>query len=697
MWTRVPLTQLLFAASFLPVDDPQAQSAEGDDAVLMEKRYAALNLAQIVISLITIPLIMLLAARAFPQRARRAALIAGWIAALYPPLASSPAQRALSEPLAVMMLCLSLAVFSFWSPYLSTRRSLLIAGVGGALLGLTALARAVGLAFLGVVIIWMFATYWAARRENRSHRSDAENTEDGQLRATSYELREPSPQPAARSPRPQPFLAALVATVACFLAIAPWTFFNYTQYRSFLLLETANATAYWHYHNFRGEDYEKRLQALPNPADRLSLIVREGTANIIEYPDKALRAAIFAFGYFWHLESNSAVLLNPWDMTQRDPDVPDLLHSDAFFLLVGLTGMAGLVGVGLRRPVGLGGRTLLLINLWFLSMVLLGIVVPYDGRYRLPAAPPIIIFAAGLLALTDWREVFTPKRAWDALRARPLVATLTAAVLVWVLWGAYTPTIPPLLRSLYQSWRGDTAQNADDAFGRYKLAQEAFPDFYWPYRHHADKARLAGRDDEARSLYAQARELNNEDVYGMLGFSQLVARHPEWELTGEERAWLSRDEGDWRGNPWNSFEPSPTASVDVGSGGDIPYIRGFHRPDRTPDLTYRWSRGRAAIRLPVTGEIPSKLTLRMSAPAIGAGEPLPVTVSIDGGQPVTLDVPVGWADYTFDVPRSAIGDQGTIWVQISSPIRNPSLLEEGSSDRRELGVGLDTVMFSTER
>ena len=111
--------------------------------------------------------------------------------------------------------------------------------------------------------------------------------------------------------------------------------------------------------------------------------------------------------YFWHLESNSAVLLNPWDMTQRDPDVPDLLHADAVFLLVGLAGMAGLAGVGLRRPTDSAGRTLLLLNLWLLASVLLGLVVPYDARYRMPSAPSIIILAAGLLALADWRSVFS--------------------------------------------------------------------------------------------------------------------------------------------------------------------------------------------------------------------------------------------------------------------------------------------------
>ena len=67
--------------------------------------------------------------------------------------------------------------------------------------------------------------------------------------------------------------------------------------------------------------------------------------------------------------------------------MPDLLHADAVFLLVGLAGMAGLAGVGLRRPTDSAGRTLLLLNLWLLASVLLGLVVPYDARYRMPSRP----------------------------------------------------------------------------------------------------------------------------------------------------------------------------------------------------------------------------------------------------------------------------------------------------------------------
>jgi hypothetical protein len=687
-WTRVPLTQLFFAGSFLFVPDSVAASAEGDEAAPMEPRYDALNLAQIAVSLVTVVLTMLFAGRAFPAKSRRAALIAGYISALYPPLASSPAQRALSEPLSITLLLAAMYVLSLWSPEMTRKRLLAIAAGAGVLFGVATLARSVAIGFLPFAWLWMLVVYRAARK------SELEG--------------EPADSPPRRfnllawlRERQKPLLGGAVATVACLLAIAPWTYYNFVQYRTFLLLETANATAYWNYHNFRGEDYNARLSELPNPADRLSMIIREGTANIIEYPDKALRSAIFAFGYFWHLESNSAVLLNSWDMTQRDPDVPDLLHSDAAMLLVGLLGMAGLVGVGRRRPSDDAGRVLLLLNLWFLFMVLLGIVVPYDGRYRLPAAPVLIVLASGLIALVDWRAVFSPRRAWAALKSHPVVALITLVLLTWVLVGAYTPSIPPLLRSLYQSWRGDLALqsgNIADAFGRYDFAQTAFPTFYWPYRHFADQARRLGRDDEARTLYAQAYERNRDDPYSILGFADLYARHSEWDPTDAERDWLNRDEEEWRGNPWNSFVPSPITSVDVGSGGDIPYIRGFYKPDRAPDFNYRWSQGRATIRIPVpTGSTFGTVTLRMSAPALGPPEPMPVTIQISGYPPVVLDVPAGWTDYEVQLPEGAGAGGNTIIIEIESPRRSPSLLQPGSNDPRNLGVGIDRITLSSER
>src|SRR5207248_2640842 len=107
--------------------------------------------------------------------------------------------------------------------------------------------------------------------------------------------------------------------------------------------------------------------------------------------------------------------------------------------------------------------------------------------------------------------------------------------------------------------------------------------------------------DQARALYMQAWGYNADDPYGLLGFADLANRHPEWQLTPDEQKWLDRDEQEWRGNPWNSFHPTPTVTVDVGTGRDIAYILGFYPPDRsqTPLFDYRWSRGRSTVRIPV--------------------------------------------------------------------------------------------------
>ena len=682
-WTRVPLTSLLFATAFQFVPDKAAKRAAGDDAALMEPRYDALNIVQIAGSLITVALIMLLAGRIFPRRGQQATVVAGYLATLYPPLASSPAQRALSEPTSILFVVAAIYAFSWWAPEAAMPRNLLVGIIGGALLGFGALARPIALTFLPFVLVWLFVTHRAARKSSAEQPLTEAKTPE----------RAP-PRQGLLSRYRKPLIVSLVATVVCFFCIAPWTLYNYRHYGRFLLLDTASTTAYWNYHNFRGEDITARMAALPNPADRLSLIISEGTANIFEYPDQAVGSVVFAFFYFWHLESNSAVLLNPWDMTQREPDVPDLLHADAAFLLVGLAGVCGLVGVGFRRPGDMAGRTLLLSNLWLLSMFLLGLVVPYDGRYRLPAVPSFIVLAAGLLVMADWRAVFSPGRAWKLIRAYTKVVVAASLLCLWVVVGAYSSNIPPLLRTLYQSWRGDLALQSRDvssAIGRYRLAQEAFPNFFYGYRREADTLRIAGMDDQARQVYARSRDLAPDDAYNILGFADLAARHTDWGLTADERQWLMRDEADWRGNPWNSFRPSPIASIDVGSGGDMVYLRGFYRPDQpSPDFNYRWSRGRSLVRVPLPAGRYTTVRLRMSAPAIGPNEPMTVKISANGRVPTELRVAPGWADYNVPIPVTG-GEGSTLLLEITSPTLKVSDYVPDANDPRSLGVGIDSI------
>lgn len=684
-WTRVPLTSLTFALSYLFVPDPGAARAVGDNAALMEPRYAAANFLQIGLGLVTVGLIMGLAWKSFPARRRRASLVAGGIGALYPPLASSSAQHALSETTAIMLLYLGMYALSRWTPEMPRSRAFSIMCGAGGILGLAALARPAALAFLPFACLWLFLGY-------REHRARTTTKHESRLRHAGVSI------VRWLKEYRRPIVGGVVATAACLLTIMPWTLYNQRQYGRFLLLDTASINAIWDFHNYRHDDIPRLTWALPNPADRQALSLKQAAANIQEYPGQALRSAIFALGYIWHLELNSAVEKNPWDMTQRDPDVPDLVPTDAAFLLVSLAGMAGLAAVALRRPGGEAGRTLLLIELWLLSSLLMGIVIPTEARYRLPSAPAIIVMAAGLFVLADWRWVFS-RRAWDIVRSNLAVALLAGLLCTWVIVGAYSRGVLPLARSLFLTWRADATHTLTNIAQSYRASEEAVPGSYLPYRHAADAIRLGGRseqDDAARELYARSRTLNPDDPYGLLGFADLAYRHVrDWKLTQEESDWLAQDEIAWRGNPWNSFRPSATTRVDVGDGREAGYILGFYGvEDAGAGLNYRWSRGRATVRIPApSGSSFGAVTLNMSAPALGEARPMDVEVSVDGGEPTRLTVLVGWADYSLPLRPHAEGS-ATVTLEITSPTLSPAQLQPGSNDTRNLGIGVSSVKLT---
>jgi hypothetical protein len=86
----------------------------------------------------------------------------------------------------------------------------------------------------------------------------------------------------------------------------------------------------------------------------------------------------------------------------------------------------------------------------------------------------------------------------------------------------------------------------------------------------------------------------------------------------------------------------------------------------------------------------SEIALVMSAPAVGAGEPMPVTVVING-RVTHLTVPVGWAVYSFPIFTS----DTEFDITIESPTRDLGILQPDSPDKRKLGVGLDKIFLAS--
>ncbi|HMA35294.1 MAG TPA: hypothetical protein VKY74_12565, partial [Chloroflexia bacterium] len=114
-WTRVPLNALVLAAAFATQPPVPAGTTVADTA-LMTPRFAAGNLALIAVSLALLPLVMWLAAEAFPRRRARTALLAGGLTAIYPPLIHSAAQQLLSETLFITLMFATLVTLTRWQP-----------------------------------------------------------------------------------------------------------------------------------------------------------------------------------------------------------------------------------------------------------------------------------------------------------------------------------------------------------------------------------------------------------------------------------------------------------------------------------------------------------------------------------------------------------------------------------------------------
>ncbi len=671
-WTRVPLNGLLLAAAFA-TQPPVPPGTTVSDTALLGDRLAAGQLALIWVSLALVGLIMGLAAAAFPARAKTAAAWAGLGAACYPPFIHSAAQQLLSETLFMTLAVAALAALAHWTPRRGAWPWLVITG---GLLGLAALARPVVVAFLPFVVLWVGAV--AGRQSSVGGRQA--RVVGSQPVRTTYALRSITHY-ALRTLRPSAGVAlVLLAT------ITPWTVYNYAMYGRLLLLDTANVTAFWHYNNFSGVNENQLIDALPNPADRQALIVREGLANIVVHPDRFAANIATSVGYMWHLELQSAILPNAWDLTRRDADVPAVLPSDAAFLIVSLLGLAGLVGLGRRAPLDRAGRVRRALLWWVVCVLALGLIIPYDARYRMPAAPALIIFAAGLLAQANWRWMADPRHWVATLRRQPGPALVTMVLCGWVLMSAITPRIPAAVQALALAALADGTTDPAQATTLNAAAIAALPSSPWPYRHAAEAARRAGTDDAARRLYGLALG-RGDDPRSVLGLSDLVARHPTWRLTANEADWLQPDPNDLRGAPWNSFQPTPRLRLVFDRSLGWGDAQDFYGVEQAADGPFRWSAGRSEMRLlSPPGTSPAHaVRLRLAAPPLGPPGPWPVLVQVAGAAPVALTLSAAWTTYTVPLAPPVAG---TLRVTLSSPVRSPHALDPTLKDQRLLGVGV---------
>ena len=542
LWVRPPLYVASLAAIF----------TLGGDA------YLPTLIFQSLLSALTLPALGWLAFVAGGKKAGRWAALLGL---LYLPFTLF-AGLLLSETLFVFLFAWSLVLLLLAREWLTRpegasrlRGFALVAGAG-LLLGLGVLTRSTGLGFLPLAALWLA---WGNS-----------------------------------APLRRRLLSAFFLLVICGLTLLPWLARNYAAY-GHILVDSTGGYNLWL--GSVGVRDEQRLQAdlltISNPAERESYAYSQGLANIVADPVAFIGKGLKESLDLWRPSFGAEERQVKGFALGRVP----AFHLASLFLFDDLLYVAilllSVVGLALGPPNPLKSLT----GLWVLLWVAVSFIFFAVTRFRMPVVACLIPWAGvGLSSLGQLRSRLPATRR--IVQASSAIGIVAIAVLVipsislgdtWLgieRWGQQAPYRQA--ETLLQQGKPVEAEaqyrlaNAEITDTRYGLAstllQEGKPqealavlaanepdDRFEPLIIKGEAARLAGDTASARSLF-------NARVVQVAGADAL----------------------DWA---WDHLSPPPTSTLQIGSGLDMGYVRGFYGPETASDGTlYRWSSDTAEIR-----------------------------------------------------------------------------------------------------
>jgi 4-amino-4-deoxy-L-arabinose transferase-like glycosyltransferase len=433
--------------------------------------------------------------------------------------------------------------------------------LAGLLLGLGGLTRATALGFVPLVVLWLV---WGMRE-----------------------------QPLVR----RVVVGGLLLGV-CVLCLVPWTVRNYISYGKLVLVDTTGGYNLWL--ASVGVRDEERLQAdlrlITNPAERQDYAYARGIENIAADPPgfagKGLKESLDLWRPLFSAEERQ---IRGYALGR----VP-VWHLAALFIFDDLLYVAilllALLGSVLTPPHPLKSLT----GLWVLLWVLIAFIFFAVTRFRLPIVALLVPWAGvGVAMLTSRENVIARFRMVPQWGKLALLAGMVATALVVLpalpvgdtllgveRWDQQEPFRQgeALLRENKPQEAIQHYKQANQGLidSRYSLAatylqtgqtQEALalltsnepPDRYEPSIIKGEAARIAGDLNSARSLF-NARPV---------------------QVAGDEAlVWA-----------WDHLRPPVTNTLDIGSGLDVGYIRGFYAPETDPaGVSFRWMGTEARIR-----------------------------------------------------------------------------------------------------
>jgi 4-amino-4-deoxy-L-arabinose transferase-like glycosyltransferase len=394
-------------------------------------------------------------------------------------------------------------------------------------------------------------------------------------------------------------LVAGVVLVCALLTLVPWTLRNYSAYKHLIPVDTTSGYNLWLASlGVRDEArLEAELRTIANPADRQTYAFSRAVETIRSNPGSFLAKGLKESADLWapqfsaeerQIRGYTLGRVPAWQLTAL------LVFDDLLYLAILLLSVAGLA---LSPPHPLKTLTALWVVLW----VAIAFIFFAVTRFRLPVIAMLIPWAgAGATLVLPLRML--PNRVRSISKVAQ-VAALLALVGVAVL------VVPRI-------------DIGNTALGISRWSEQE------PYRQ-AEVLLRSGRVDEAIELYLQANQAVSDTRYG------LAAAYLQKGRVDDALALLAADTNEERFEPpilrgqaarlqgnldaartlfmarpvqlnpeaaldwaWDHLTPAAADTVEVGSGLDVGYIRGFHAAEKdSQGKPFRWSTDSGEVRL----------------------------------------------------------------------------------------------------
>ncbi len=610
-WLRAPLYPLYLAATlWLSNNDPQI-------ALLFN----------IGLSLVHLWLLWLLGREWVGDQAN-AEKVGLWTAGLASGLLTfaSFANLWMSETLWNVLWACSLLLLLRWQ----RRQQLRFALAAGLTIGLTILTRSLPLAFLPVLIGWMWWNWRGWRSVQHG----------------------------------------LALGLVTFAVIAPWSLRNWLAYGRLITVETGFAYNLWAFSEppLELSEINTILAKIPNPAERADYASARGRELLAADPSILARKPWTNTVYLWRIKpiEDRFIQANYYSDVALPYLVVALIFDDFWYIACVVLALWGFA----RAPRD---------SRWWLGLLWVGYIVGStmfthgEARYRQFFWPIMLIYAACCLAKL---RLNTP--IWQRVGASAL-----GAMILWVIvdHSPWQLTQQQLSRGWWQ-WQAAQALAAGDLAQAEAASLKALntlpsADGWLALAEIKDQF---GQSDAALEAYIAATNHNHDYPLAHYRLGQYLLQRGD--LAAARAAWANPyvDSSSLLDSAWRAADRPTEDRIDVGAGLDVGLIEGFYPAEMLADSTARWSTAHARLRLPA-GKA-AMLRLRLANPRPIDAPAATLQICVAEAQCVQVDG-LGAEWRVVHVPLAASTNERQIEI-LAQPW-------QPESDQRQLGIVLDWV------